>query len=184
MPPGGLIIPGAVPVRPNVFREDAGRNMPAIFPPVAGGPDFQFPQVLLPTVQLVHDYLSTTPYSGVSIWDNVGAADTVSIVQATPVPANMIWLVDSLGIFTDDTATRILTLFLHYINAAGDFSIPLWSQDSGAVASRWWGFPYGRFVMPPGSKLELTASALTAGKKIRYTAAYLQVPWGQFVPRT
>ena len=172
------------PGRPHVFREDTSRNLVRIFPPAGGRAEFNMPQVLNPSIQLTHDYLSTLPYAAVSIWDNNGAADTVSILQATPVPNDFVWIVDSLGLFTDDTASRVLTVFLHYINAVGDFSVPIVSQDSGAVASRWWPAPVGRFIMPPGSKLEMTASALTAGKKIRYTAAYLQVPAGQFVPRT
>lgn len=172
------------PGRPHVFREDTSRNLVRIFPPAAGRAEFNMPQVLSPVVQLTHDYLSTLPYAAVSIWDNNGAADSVSIVQATPVPNDFVWIFDSIGVFTDDAVSRVLTLFAHYINPLGDFSIPIASIDSGAVASRWWPIPNPRFILPPGAKLELTASALTAGKKIRYTAAYLQVPAGQFVPRS
>jgi len=145
--------------------------------------NFELPQVLDGVVHLTHDYLSTLPYVAVSIFDNSGAADVTSIIQATPVEEGFVWIVDTLAVRTTDAATRILTVFLHYINAAGDFSVALLSLDSGTAASRWWN-PFPRFIMPPGAKLELIASALTAGASLRYTMAYLKVPAGQFVPRT
>lgn len=167
---------------PNLIRSDWARNLNRIFPQERGG--FDLPNVLTGHVQLTHDALGTIANAAVTIYDLLGAADSTSIVQAVPVPTDFIWIVDSIAVTTDDTATRVLTLFLHYINSAGDFSMPLWSQDSGVVVSRWWGFPYGRFIIPPAGKLELTASALTAGKKIRFTLAALQVPLGQFSPRS
>jgi hypothetical protein len=166
---------------PNIIRSDWARNLNRIYPQELGG--FDLPNLLTGHVQLVHDALGTIPYAAVSIFDLLGAADVTSILTATAIPEGYIGILDEIGIQTDDTATRILTLFLHYINAVGDFAIPVFSQDSGATASRWWPVQR-RVIMPPGSKLELTASALTAGKKLRMTFAYLQVPAGQFCPRS
>ena len=134
-------------------------------------------------VQLTHDFLGTIAYAAVSIFDNQGAADTISIVQAFPVPEGFIWVVDELHVITSDATSRTLKLSLRYVNAAGTFVVHLMSQDSGAVANRAW--PLGRrFIMPPGSLLALDVPALTAGQNIRYTMSYLQMPLGQFCPKT
>lgn len=170
MPPGS----------PNLFRPDSSRNLNRIFPPVYGG--FELPQMLGGQVNLVHDYLSTLPYVAVSIYDLLGAADVISISQAVKVPDGYISIVDEMHIWTDDTASRELRLDIHYINSVGDFSIGVMRQDSGTTGIRW---PLGRrVILPPGGFFELSVPVLTAGKKIRFTFAHLQVPAGQFVPKT
>jgi hypothetical protein len=164
----------------NLFREDSSRNLNKIFPPQRGG--FELPQVLGGVVQLTHDYLGTLPYAACSIYDNIGGADVLSIVQAIGVPDGYIWIVDELHVQTDDTASRLLRLSLHYINSVGDFSIYVFNVASGTTGDNW---PLGRrLIMPPGGKLELNTAALTAGKRLRYTMSYLQVPAGQFAPKT
>jgi len=170
---------------PNTLRPDAGRNLSRIFPPERGG--FELPNVISGTVQLTHDFLGTIAYAAVSIFDLVGAADVITIVQAAPVPEGFVWLVDAIDLNTDDNTARILTLFLHIINAAGDFSIAVGSVTSIAGANpshQVMPVQGGRLVMPPQSKLELQVPALTAGKKIRFTMYFLQVPLGQFAPRS
>ena len=169
------------PGTPNLIRTDWSRNLNRVFPQEKGG--FDLPDVLLGTVQLTHDALGTIPYVAVSIFDLLGAADQVSILQAVPIPEAYIAIIDEIGIQTDDTASRVMVLFAHYINAVGDFSIPIFKQDSGATASQWWPVQR-RVILPPGGKLELTVPALTAGKKLRMTFAYLLVPAGQFAPRS
>lgn len=167
---------------PNVFKEDASRNLVRIFPPAMGKSEFNLPQVLLPTIQLTHDYLSTLPYVAVSILDAIGANDILSVIMATGVPDGFVWIVDSLGLWTDDAVNRLFTVWIHYINSVGDFAIPILNITNGA-AVQWTAHTNGRFIMPPASKLELTIPALTAGKHMRFTMAFLAVPAGQFVPR-
>jgi len=170
MPPGS----------PNLFREDSSRNLNKIFPPQRGG--FELPQVLGGVVQLTHDFLGTLPYVATSIFDAQGAADVISVVQAVPVPDSYIWIVDELHIQTNDTVSRTLRLNCHYINAVGDFSVCLMNIPSGTTGDNW---PMARrVIMPPASKLELNTAVLTAGKFLRFTFAFLQVPAGQFCPKT
>jgi len=169
------------PGTPNLIRTDWARNLNRVFPQEKGG--FDLPDVLLGTVQLTQDALGTIPYVAVSIFDLLGAADQTTILMATAIPEAYIGIVDEVGIQTDDAVSREMVLFLHYINAAGDFSVPVHKQASGATASQWWAVSR-RIIMPPASKLELTVPALTAGKKLRMTFAYLLVPAGQFAPRS
>ena len=152
-----------------------------VFPPAPGSGILQ-PQWLDQRVNLVHDLLGTAPYLAVSIYDLLGAAGVTSIVQAVAVPSDQVWIIDELGIYTDDTVARAMTLWIHYINAAGDFAVPAFSQNSDTSA-RWWPIPK-RLVLPPMGKLELSVPAITAGKVLRFTAAYLALPAGQFCPRS
>jgi len=168
---------------PNIFRPDMARNLSRIFPPERGG--FELPNVLSGGVQLVHDFLSTIAYAAVSIYDLLGAADAISITTAVAVPEGFCWCVEQLNVNTDDNTSRILTAWLHYINSAGDFALAVGNVASVTGANPSFQIiPGGRFIMPPQAKLEVTAPALTAGKKIRLTMAYLQMPLGQFAPRS
>jgi len=166
---------------PNIFRPDMARNMSRIFPPEKGG--FELPNVVSGTVQLTHDFLGTIANAAVSIFDVNGAADVVTLTTAVAVPEGFLWIIDEIGLFTDDAVSRAMTLWVHYINSAGDFAVPVYNQDSGATASKWWAVSK-RIVVPPQGKVELSVPALTAGKKLRLTIAYLQMPLGQFSPRT
>jgi hypothetical protein len=171
------------PGTPNIIKQDYGRNLNRVMEPERGG--FEVPNVLLGTIQPTFDFLGTLPYAAVSIYDLLGAADALSIVQAVAVPAGYCWLVDSLDLNTDDNTARILTAYVHYINSAGDFSIAVGNVTSIAGANpSHVAMAGGRFVIPPMGKLEVQVPALTAGKKIRFTMAALQVPLGQFCPRT
>jgi hypothetical protein len=169
---------------PNIFKEDSSRNLPRIFPPDQGNSTFNLPKVLGSTVQLVHDYLSTLPYVAVSITDVIGANDVLSIIMATGIPDGYIFIIESLGLWTDDATAREYTVWVHYINALGDFGIPVQNISSTAVAGRWTAAQLPRVILPPAAKLEVTVPALTAGKHLRFTMAGLQIPAGQFAPRS
>ncbi len=155
-------------------------SLSKIFQPKGGRGNFVVPEVLGDTVLFTHDFLGTIPYEVPSVYDLLGAADSLSITSAVPVPAQSLWLVDEMGVFTDDNTPRQLVLYLHYVNAAGDFSVPIKTITSG----NYWVPVERRIIMPPGAKIELTAPALTLGRKIRLTFSYLEVPVGQFVPKT
>lgn len=151
-----------------------------VFPPAPASGLLQ-PQFLDQRVNLTHDLLGTSPYLAVSIYDLLGAAGVTSIVQAVAVPNDQVWIVDECGIYTDDTVARAMTLWIHYINAAGDFAVPVFSQNSDTTA-RWWPIPK-RLMLPPMAKLELSVPAITAGKVLRFTTGHLALPVGQFTPR-
>lgn len=169
MPPGS----------PNLFRPELGRNLNRIFPPPTGG--FEIPQVLSGIVSLTHEFMATLPYLSFSIYDLQGAADTISISQAVTPPDGYIWLVDEMDIYTDDTTPRQLALAIHYIGGAGNWAIQAYTVTSLAAPIH---MPVGRrLVLPPQCFFELTVPALTAGKKLRLTFQYLQVPAGQWVPK-
>jgi hypothetical protein len=171
MPPGS----------PNLFKAEIGRNLNKVFPPALGG--FDVPQILSGVVSLTHDFLATKPYDSFSIYDLIGSVDVISISQALTPPDGYLWLVDEMDIFTDDTAARLLSLDIHYIGGAGNFAIRVFKQTSGAAGADH--YPVGRrLILPPGAFFELSVPALTAGKKLRLTFMYLQLPLGQFVPKS
>jgi hypothetical protein len=175
------------PIRPNLFREDSSRNLPKIFPPdTQQGPEFSLPKILLPTVQLVHDYLSTLPYVACSLYDVVGGNDITSIEMNVGIPDAYVFIVDHIGLFTDDAALREYTLWVRYqMGALGVFDVPIANVTNNTVASRWTVPNQGaRFIVPPAGKIKLTVPALTAGAHLRFTAVGLQIPAGQFPPRS
>lgn len=172
MPPGA----------PNLFREELGRNLNRVFPPQRGG--FEIPTVLDGVVRLSHDFPGTRPYIDTSIYDNVGAADVVSILAAITPPEGYIWLIDEMSIFTSDTATREMRVAIRYVIGTGTWVVTVHRQTTQASASPV-AYPVGRrLIVPPGGIVDLSISALTAGANIRWTFAYFQLPAGQFCPKT
>jgi hypothetical protein len=176
-----MAVPGA-PGAPNIFKEDLGRNLNRVFPPPFGG--FEIPKVLGGVVALTHDFPGTAPYLAVSLFDVVGAADVTSIATAVSPPDGFIWLVDDCSILAaSEPASRVLRLFLGYVTSLGTITVTLARQTTDTIV----GIPYTvgrRFVMPPQSVLNLSANVLTAGANLRMTFSYLQLPAGQFCPKS
>ena len=73
-----------------------------------------------------------------------------------------------------------------YLTSISPFSatVTLWRQETVGVAATFIPYALGRrFVMSPGAILNVSVNLLTAGANIRMTFSYLQVPFGQFVPK-
>lgn len=170
MPPGS----------PNLFRHELGSNLNKVFPPPQGG--FEIPQVLSGVVSLTHDFPGTEPFRGLSILDQIGAADVLVLTQTLTVPAGYIWIVDEMSIHTTDTTSRDLRVTIRYSTPLGVIIVTVFRANSTATNPL--PIPIGRrLFLPPNAFLELTALALTAGASLRFTLSYHQVPAGQFVPK-
>jgi hypothetical protein len=166
---------------PYSFRPDSLRNLTRIFPPDRGA---DIPTNLSNVVNLTHDALGTISYVAVSIFIMTGSSDQLSVTQANAVPEGFIWIVDHVHFNITDATPRVITLYVHYINPAGDFSIAVGAESCTTPANVPVRVQAGRFIMPPASKIEISVPALTGGARIRVDMAFLAVPAGQFVPRT
>jgi hypothetical protein len=171
-------VPG--PGTPNLFKEDLGRNLNRVFPPQRGG--FEVPTILGPTVSLVHDFPGTAPYLGYSIDDFVGANGIAQIISAISPPDGYIWIVDELSFLCNDPISREMKATIRYVTPFGTFPVTIFRQVTGTAGLA---YPLGRrMIIPPKAELELSVNAIAAGNSLRWTMMYLQVPAGQFVPKS
>lgn len=165
---------------PNLFRQEIGRNLNTVFPPQYGG--FEVPVILGGTVNLVHDFPGTAPFLNFSIYDSVGAVDVVSVVAAVVPPPGFIWIIDEMSILANnEPANRDISLRVRYVTPLGTFVVTVFRGQTGTAS-----LPQSigrRLILPPGAALDLSVPALTAGANLRWTAMYLQVGAGQFVPK-
>jgi hypothetical protein len=170
MPPGS----------PNIFKPELGRNLNKVFPPPYGG--FEVPQILGGVVTLTHDFPGTAPYLGMSIYDASGANDVIQLLAIVVPPDGFIWIVDEMSVYCSDPVSRDMSLRLRYNTSLGVFVVTVFRVTTSTSPLP---YPVGRrLIVPPGGIFDLSVPVIGAGQNLRWTLSYLQVPAGQFVPKS
>lgn len=153
-----------------------------VFPQQPYAPIAPSPSGVLDVVQPTFDVLGSCKHLAKSLYSIAGAANAAVVTQAIAVPADELWVVESVVANTDDGVAQ--WCYLQVLLPSGS-TMPYSGKVALPAGQEWVKLlgPADRFYMQPATKLQITCNSPSAGKLYNLVFVYTPLKVGEMLPR-